>query len=115
VLRANAKARVEAAFGVLQEKLAKRRVSLKSLAPEPAEPAAGSTYRQLVKLQQGIEKDKAKEVVKFLKDTKLKVQGAIQGDTVRVTGKKKDDLQECIAALRSHDFGIELQYENFRD
>lgn len=115
VLRANAKPRVEAAFQVLQEKLAKRKVSLKSLDPQPAEPAAGSTYRQLVKLQQGIEKEKAKDVVKYLKDMKLKVQAAIQGDTVRVSGKKKDDLQECIAALRKHDFGIELQYENFRD
>jgi cyclic-di-GMP-binding protein len=115
VLRANAKPRVEAAFTVLQEKLARRKVSLKSLDPQLAEPAAGSTYRQLVKLQQGLEKEKAKDVVKFLKDTKLKVQGAIQGDSVRVTGKKKDDLQECIAALRQHDFGIELQYENFRD
>lgn len=115
LLRANAKARVEAAFTVLQEKLAKRKVSLKSLDPQPAEPAAGSTYKLLVKLQQGIEKEKAKEVVKYLKDMKLKVQAAIQGDTVRVTGKKKDDLQECIAALRRHDFGIELQYENFRD
>lgn len=115
VLRANAQARVEAAFQVLQEKLAKRKVSLKSLSPQGIEPAAGSTYRQLVKLQQGLDKDKAKEVVKYLKDTRLKVQAAIQGDTVRVSGKKKDDLQECIAALRGHDFGIELQYENFRD
>jgi uncharacterized protein YajQ (UPF0234 family) len=115
VLRANAQARVEAAFQVLQEKLAKRKVSLKSLSPQVIEPAAGSTYRQLVKLQQGIDKDKAKDVVKYLKDTKLKVQASIQGDSVRVSGKKKDDLQECIAALRAHDFGIELQYENFRD
>jgi uncharacterized protein YajQ (UPF0234 family) len=115
VLRANAQARVEAAFQVLQEKLAKRKVSLKSLAPQGIEPAAGSTFRQLIKLQQGIDKDKAKDVVKYLKDTKIKVQAAIQGDTVRVSGKKKDDLQECIAALRAHDFGIELQYENFRD
>lgn len=115
VVRANAQSRVEAAFGVLQEKLAKRKVSLKSLDPQGIEPAAGSTFRQLIKLQQGIEKEKAKEVVKYLKDTKLKVQAAIQGDAVRVSGKKKDDLQECIAALRSHDFGIELQYENFRD
>ncbi|HET6332812.1 MAG TPA: YajQ family cyclic di-GMP-binding protein [Polyangiales bacterium] len=114
-LRANAKARVEAAYLVLQEKLAKRKVSLKSLDPQPAEPAGGNTYKQLVKLQQGIEKEKAKEVVKYLKDTKLKVQAAIQGDSVRVTGKKRDDLQEAIGALRRHDFGIELQYENFRD
>jgi uncharacterized protein YajQ (UPF0234 family) len=114
-LRAKGKSRVEAAFVVLSEKLAKRKVSLKSLAPEPAEPSAGVTFKQLVKLNQGIDKEHAKEVVKFIKDTKLKVQAAIQGDSVRVTGKKRDDLQECIAALRGHDFGIELQYENFRD
>ena len=115
MLRANSEGRVEAAYGVLQEKLVRRKVSLKALDPQKMEPAAGGTYRQLVKLSQGINKDKAKYVVKFLKDTKLKVQAAIQGDTVRVTGKKRDDLQECIAALRGHDFGIELQYENFRD
>ena len=72
-------------------------------------------FRQLLKLNQGISKEKAKDVVKYLKDTRLKVQAAIQGDAVRITGKKKDDLQECIATLRAHDFGIELQYENFRD
>jgi cyclic-di-GMP-binding protein len=115
VLRANNQGRVEAAFGVLQEKLAKRKVSLKALDPQKIEPAASGTYRQLVKLSQGIDKERAKDVVKFLKDTKLKVQAAIQGDAVRVTGKKRDDLQECIQALRGHDFGIDLQYENFRD
>jgi cyclic-di-GMP-binding protein len=115
MLRANSESRVEAAYNVLQEKLAKRKVSLKSLDPQKREPAAGSTYRQLVKLTQGISKEKAKDVVQYLKSTKLKVQAAIQGDAVRVTGKKKDDLQECIQALRSQDFGIDLQYENFRD
>jgi uncharacterized protein YajQ (UPF0234 family) len=115
LLRANSQSRVEAVFTVLQEKLAKRKVSLKSLDPQKIEPAAGSTYRQVIKLKQGIEKDKAKDVVKYLKESKLKVQSAIQGDSVRVTGKKKDDLQGCIQALRAHDFGIELQYENFRD
>ena len=115
VLRANSEGRVEAAFGVLQEKLVKRKVSLKALDAQKIEPAGGRTHRQLVKLTQGINKDKARDVVKFLKDTKLKVQVAIQGDAVRVTGKKRDDLQECIQALRQQDFGIDLQYENFRD
>ena len=115
VLRANSESRVAAAYQVLQEKLAKRKVSLKALDPQKVEPAASSTFRQLIKLTQGIDKEKAKEVVKYLKDTKLKVQAAIQGDTVRVSGKKKDDLQECIQALRQHDFGLDLQYENFRD
>jgi len=115
VLRANSESRVDAALSVLREKLAKRKVSLRSLDPQKTEPAASSTYRQLIKLTQGISPEKAKEVVKFLKDSKLKVQAAIQGDAVRVSGKKKDDLQQCIAALRQQDFGIELQYENFRD
>lgn len=115
MLRSSSDGRVDAAFLVLQEKLAKRKVSLRSLDPQAKEPAGGSTVRQLIKLTQGISKEKAKEVVKYLKDTKLKVQAAIQGDAVRVTGKKKDDLQESIQALRAHDFGIELQYENFRD
>jgi hypothetical protein len=115
LLRANSESRVQGVFVVLQEKCARRSVSLKSLDPQKVEPAAGSTYRQLIKLTQGIEKEKAKDVVKFLKDTKLKVQGSIQGDSVRVTGKKRDDLQEAIQALRTHDFGIDLQFENFRD
>jgi uncharacterized protein YajQ (UPF0234 family) len=115
LLRANSEGRVEAAYGVLQEKLVRRKVSLRSLDPQKMEPASGGTFRQLVKLNQGISKEKAKDVVQFLKGTKLKVQAAIQGDAVRISGKKKDDLQECIAALRAQDFGIELQYENFRD
>jgi uncharacterized protein YajQ (UPF0234 family) len=115
VLRANSEGRVEAALEVLKEKLVRRKVSLRALDPQKVEPAASSTYRQLLKLNQGISKEKAKDVVKYLKDMRLKVQAAIQGDAVRVTGKKKDDLQECIAALRAHDFGLELQYENFRD
>jgi cyclic-di-GMP-binding protein len=115
MLRSSSEGRVEAALTVLQEKMVKRKVSLKTLDAQKIEPAGGQTYRQLIKLNQGINKDKAKDVVKFLKDTKVKVQAAIQGDAVRVSGKKRDDLQECIQALRSHDFGIELQYENFRE
>jgi uncharacterized protein YajQ (UPF0234 family) len=115
LLCANSEGRVEAAYGVLQEKLVRRKVSLRSLDPQKLEPASRGTFRQLVKLNQGISKEKAKDVVQFLKGTKLKVQAAIQGDAVRISGKKKDDLQECIAALRAQDFGIELQYENFRD
>ena len=115
LLRANSEGRVEAAYSVLQEKLVRRKVSLRSLDPQKMEPASGGTFRQLVKLNQGISKEKAKDVVQYLKGTKLKVQSAVQGDAVRITGKKKDDLQECIAALRQQDFGIELQYENFRD
>jgi len=114
-LRANSQSRVEAALSVLREKLSRRNVSQRSLDPQKPEPAASASYRQLVKLQQGISQDKAKEVVKFIKASGIKVQGAIQGDSVRVSGKKRDDLQACIAALRQQDFGIELQYENFRE
>jgi cyclic-di-GMP-binding protein len=110
VMKANSESRLAAVYLVLQEKCAKRHVSLRSLDPQKVEPAASSSFRQLVKLKQGLEKEQAKEVVRV-----LKVQGAIQGDAVRVTGKKKDDLQAAIAALRGHDFGIDLQYENFRD
>jgi len=115
ILRANAEARVEAVLTVLREKLAKRNVSMRALDPQPRTPAAGSSFRQLIKLQQGITQEKAKDVVKYVKESKVKVQAAIQGDSVRITGKKKDDLQACIALLRQHDFGIELQYENFRE
>jgi uncharacterized protein YajQ (UPF0234 family) len=115
VLRGNAQGRVEAALGVLQEKLAKRKVSQRALDPQPPEPAAKGHCRQLVKLKQGISKEKAKELVQFLKDGKFKVQGSIQGDQVRVTGKKKDELQEAIQALRAKDFEVDLQFTNFRD
>jgi uncharacterized protein YajQ (UPF0234 family) len=115
VLRANSEARLEAALSVLREKCAKRRVSLRALDPQRPEPATKGTFRQLVKLKQGISKEKAKEVIQFIKDGKFKVQAAIQGEQVRVTGKKKDELQEVIQALRSKDFGVDLQFTNFRD
>jgi hypothetical protein len=115
MLRANSEGRVEAAYVVLQEKLVRRKLSLRAFEAQKMEPAASGTFRQLVKLTQGISKEKARDVVKYFLDTKLKVQSAVQGDAVRVTGKKRDDLQECIQALRAQDFGIELQYENFRE
>jgi uncharacterized protein YajQ (UPF0234 family) len=115
VLRANSQGRVEAVLEVLRDKLARRKVSLKALDPQKVEPAGGQTYRQLIKLTEGISTEKAKEIVKFLKDSKLKVQAAIQQNQVRVTGKKRDDLQAAIAQLRQQDFGVELRYENFRD
>jgi hypothetical protein len=115
VLRSNSEGRLEAAWGVLQEKMIRRKVALRSLNAGEPEPAGGSNYRQLIKLNQGIDTEKAKAVIKFLKQQKLKVQGSIQGDQVRVSGKKRDDLQEAIKLLREEDFGIELQFENFRD
>ncbi len=72
-------------------------------------------HRKLVKLREGVSTEKAKEIVKFIKDSKIKVQAAIQGDCVRVSGKKRDDLQEVIASLREKDFELPLQFKNFRD
>lgn len=99
---------------VLQSKLVKRGISLKALDYQKVEPSAGGTVRQVVKVQQGIPTDKAKEIVKFIKDTKLKVQASIQGDTVRVSGKDRDTLQEIISKLKEKDFGIDMQFSNYR-
>src|SRR3954466_11708592 len=99
---------------ILQGKLVKRGVSLKALDYQKVEPAAGGTVRQLVKVQQGIPTDKAKEVVKFIKDSKMKVQASIQGETVRVSGKDRDTLQEVISALKAKDFGIDMTFDNYR-
>jgi uncharacterized protein YajQ (UPF0234 family) len=115
VLRSNSEGRIEAGFAVLQEKFVRRKVSLKALDAEKIEPAGGSSYRQLIKLNQGLSTDKAKEIVKFLKGANLKVQGSIQADQVRVSGAKKDILQQAIAAMRNQDFDVELQFENYRD
>lgn len=115
LVRGNSEGRIEAALLVLKEKLAKRKVSQRTLDPQKMEPAAKGHFKQLVKLKKGISKEKAKDVVQFIKDKKLKVQSSIQGEQVRVTGKKKDDLQEVIQAVRGNDFEIDLQFTNFRD
>jgi cyclic-di-GMP-binding protein len=99
---------------IFQSKLVKRGVSLKALDYQKAEPAAGGTVRQLVKIQQGIPTDKAKEVVKFIKDGKYKGQASIQGETVRISGKDRDTLQGVIAALKAKDFGIDMTFDNYR-
>jgi len=99
---------------ILQSKLLKRGVSIKALDYQKIEPAAGGTVRQSVKIQQGIPTDKAKEVVKFIKDGKYKVQASIQGESVRVTSKDRDTLQEVIAALKGKDFGIDMTFDNYR-
>ena len=99
---------------ILQSKLVKRGISLKALDYQKAEPAAGGTLRQLVKIQQGIPTDKAKEVVRFIKDEKFKVQASIQGETVRVSGKDRDTLQQVISALIAKDFGIDMTFDNYR-
>lgn len=99
---------------VLQQKLVRRSVPLKAFEYGKIEAAAGGTVRQEVAVQQGIPAEKSKEIVKFIKDTKVKVQASIQGDTVRVTGKDRDILQEVIGKLKSKDFGINMDFTNYR-
>ena len=106
--------KLKAVLDVLQQKLVKRQVPLKALTYGAIEPAAGATVRQKISLQQGIPTEKAKEIVKLIKDSKKKVQASIQGDTVRISGKDRDTLQEIIALLRSRDFGIDMQFTNYR-
>jgi len=107
--------KLEAVWDVLQTRLIKRNVAVKNLKRGEIEPAAGSSVRQVITLQQGIPTDAAREIVKHLKDLKLKkVQAAIQGDQLRVTSSSKDDLQDAMQALRAKDFGIALQFGNYR-
>ncbi|MCX6592411.1 MAG: YajQ family cyclic di-GMP-binding protein [Acidobacteria bacterium] len=106
--------KLKAVVDVLQAKLNKRNVPLKNLSYGVITPAASSTVRQEIKLQQGIPIEKAKEIVKIIKDSKKKVQASIQADVVRVTGKDRDSLQEIIALMRGADLGVELQYTNYR-
>lgn len=107
--------KLQALWEIVQTRMVRRGVPVKNLKPGEIQPAAGSTARQVVTLQQGIPTDAAREMVKFLRDRKLKkVQAAIQGDQVRVSAPAKDDLQEAIRLLREHDFGVELQFGNYR-
>jgi uncharacterized protein YajQ (UPF0234 family) len=107
--------KVRALGDILREKLARRQVPLKALREQAIEPGPSGSAKQRLDLQEGIETDKAREIVKLVKDTKRKVQVAIQGDQVRVTGKKRDDLQAVMALLRDRDLGIAMQFVNFRD
>jgi uncharacterized protein YajQ (UPF0234 family) len=115
LVKANSEGRAEAAYGVLLEKLAKRGVPLEGLDPQKVEPASGGHVRQLVKLKKGIKQEDAKKIVALVKDSKLKVQAAIQGEAVRITGKKKDDLQAVMQAVRGAQLGIPIRFQNFRD
>jgi uncharacterized protein YajQ (UPF0234 family) len=115
VVKAGSEGRAEAALGVLMEKLAKRGVPLEGLDPQKLEPAAGGTVRQLVKLKKGLKQEDAKKIVALLKESGLKVQGAIQGEAVRVSGKKKDDLQAAMQKIRAAALGVPLQFQNFRE
>src|SRR2546430_16361470 len=106
--------KLKAVVDILQSKLHKRGVPLKALTYGKVEPAAGSTFRERIGLQQGIPMEKAKEIVRLIKDTKLRVQAAIQDEQVRVTGKNKDDLQKVIALVRERELGIAVQFTNYR-
>lgn len=105
---------LKAVIDILQQKLVKRSVPLKNLEYEKVEQAAGSTVRQKIKLKQGIASEVAKKIVAMIKDSKKKAQASIQGDTVRVSSKDRDTLQEIIAMLRGKDLGVDLQFTNFR-
>jgi len=113
-LHSDDESRLKAVIDVLTTKLVKRGVSLKSLQYGKIEPAAKGTVRQVVTVQRGIPTEKAKEIVKFIKGSGAKVQASIQEDQVRVSGKKRDDLQVIIQLLKSQDFGIDLQFTNYR-
>lgn len=106
--------KLKSVIDILQSKLVKRQVSLKSLIYGKVEPASGGMVRQEITIQQGIPMEKAREIVKIIKDTKLKVQVQIQNDQVRVSGKNKDDLQNVMHILRGKDLGIDLQFVNYR-
>ena len=106
--------KLKAVTEILEQKLVKRGISLKALTFGKVEQASGSSVRQNITLQQGIASEKAKEIVRLVKDSKKKAQASIQGDTVRISGKDRDTLQEVIALLRGHDFGIDMQFTNYR-
>jgi uncharacterized protein YajQ (UPF0234 family) len=114
VLASQDEFKLKAVADVFEQKLVKRKVPLKGLVFAEVSPAAGSTVRQEISLQQGIPIEKAREIVKTIKDSKQKVQASIQGDFVRVSGRDRDSLQEVIALLRGHDFGIDMQFTNYR-
>jgi uncharacterized protein YajQ (UPF0234 family) len=107
--------KVKAAVEILQSKLVRRSVSLKALVYGKIEPAAGGRAKQTITVQQGIAIEKARQIVKIVKDAKLKVQGQIQGDQVRVSGKKRDDLQAVIQLLKAQDLDLPLQFINYRE
>src|SRR5437764_5500853 len=106
--------KLKAVTDILQQKLVKRGVPLKGLTYGAIEPAAGSTVRQKITMQQGIPIEKARDIVKTIKNSKKKVQASIQGELVRVSGKDRDSLQEIIALLKQQDFGIDMQFTTYR-
>jgi len=107
--------KLKAVIDVLQSKFLKRNISIKALQYGKVEPASGGMVRQIITVQQGISKEKGKEIIAVIKESKLKVQAQIQDDQVRVTGKNRDDLQETIQLLKGKDLDVEMQFTNFRD
>ena len=106
--------KLEAVKEILGQKLVKRGISLKNITYGKLEPASGQSVRQKISLQQGIPIEKAKEIVRLVKDSKKKAQASIQGDTVRISSKARDDLQSIIALLKGKDLGVDLQFTNYR-
>lgn len=117
LLKSSSEGRLDAAFDVLQSKFVKRGISLRCMTREDVDTAALGHVKQTVRLQQGISTEKGKDLIKVLKESKLRVQGSIQGDQLRVSGKSKDDLQAAIALLREQQerLTLDLQFTNFRD
>lgn len=113
-VRSNSEGRVQAAADLIKEKLVRRNVSLKALSEGKIEPAGGSTYKQVITLVHGINDEKGRAMNKFIKGLGLKVQSQVQGEQLRVSAKVKDDLQQVIQALKEQDFGIPLQFTNYR-
>jgi uncharacterized protein YajQ (UPF0234 family) len=115
VLTADDRMKIEALWEIVQTRLVRRNVPVKNFKAGEIESGAGGTVRRTIEMQQGISSDAARDIVKFLRDQKVKkVQAAIQADQVRVSAPSKDDLQEAMRLLRGHDFGIELQFGNYR-
>ena len=113
-IRSSTENRLEAAREVLKDKMVRRGVPLKALSEGPVLPAARGHSRQAIHVNKGINEDKGREITKLIRGLPVKVQAQVQGDQVRITGKKKDDLQTVIKAVKEHDFGVALQFTNFR-
>jgi cyclic-di-GMP-binding protein len=113
-VRSSTENRLKAATEVIKEKLVRREVSLKAVHEGPVLPAARGTVKQTLNVQHGISDDRGREIMKFIRGLSVKVQSQLQGEQVRVSAKKKDDLQAVIRAIREHDFGIPLQFTNYR-
>ena len=114
ILMSDDEGKLRSVRDIVESKLVKRKVSLRAIDYGSVEPAAGATVRQRAKIVQGIETEKAKAIVRTIKDAKLKVQASIQSDQVRIVGRSKDDLQKVMALLREQDYGLPLQFTNYR-